>query len=204
MHTEPQPKDVLAKVEEGGVRYELANTTDPEQVFVTCVEPGGAIRWRRSLNTVVTVACTGEMRLERQGVVAMARGYNRRFPDRKNEARVYMISRKGEVLESGDEYPPVKILAFLEHGGLRYEMATSRFSSFGILTCLGPGGVVHWRRQLSQGSVELEEAKLEIDAGQLAVDAFGSHSKGGEWCVNVFRVTLDGEVVREDPFKFVK
>ena len=204
MSPELQPKDILATLEQGGVRYELAGIAKDDRVCVSCVEPGGMLRWRRMLDTHGMLARSGEMRLERRGLVAIARGNYAKFPDRATEGRMYVLSPVGDLVDSEFETLPQKTLATLEHEGRRYEIAETKNRSFGVLTCLGPGAAVLWRRKLSLGSVELEEAKLALDAGKLAVDAFGSHCKGGEWCRVPFVVTLDGEIVREDGIEFLK
>jgi len=197
MTERPEPTQSLASLQHDGVRYELFRTTTDQSAIVSCP------RWQTLLKATALEVQSGLLRLEESGLVAVVEGLHKRT-GRPAYGYLYTLSLEGRVLQEDYHFKPDHLLAVLERDGLRYEFSDARGTPSGILLCRDADQVVRWSRRLSTSEIGLEEATLLFDDGQIAVEAYGSHSRGGEWCCYGFRVTPGGTLTRAIPMKFLR
>lgn len=197
MTERPEPTDALASLLHDGVRYDLFRTTTDQSAIVSCS------RWQTILKATMLEVQSGLLRMEESGLVAVVEGLHKRT-GRPAYGNIYTLSLEGRLLQEDYHFKPDKLLAVLERDGLRYEVSDTRGTFAAILVCRGADGVARWWRRLSTSEIGLEDATIALDDGQLAVDAFGYHSRGGEQCCCSFRVTLGGTITRELPMKFLR
>jgi len=100
MAKEPVPGNVLAVLEHQGLRYELADAGREEAVFVTCLDSGGALCWRRYLQAYNLVVMAGNLRIEGGQLTAVACGGQCKSGD---YAYTFMLSLGGELLSKTDK-----------------------------------------------------------------------------------------------------
>lgn len=203
MSETPEPTDILASLPLDAVLYEMFRTTTDQSAIVTCTDAVGKREWATTLKATMLEVKEGLLRMEESGLVAVVEGLHKRS-GRPAYGYIYTLSPRGRVLQEDYHFKPDKVLAVLERDGLRYEFSDTRGSYSGILVCRGGDGVVRWWRRLSTSDIGLEEATLLFDDDQIAVEAYGSHSRGGEWCCYEYRVTPGGTMTRAIPLKFLR
>ncbi len=195
----PEPTESLASLQHDGRRYELFRTTTDQSAIVR----GDGGRWQIVLKATALEVKEGLLRMEEGGLVAIVEGVHKRT-GRPTYGCIYTLSPDGRLLQLDYHFKPDKLLAVLERDGLRYEFSDTRGAAAGILVCRGADGVVRWWRLLSTPEIGLEDATIALVDGQLSVDAFGYHSRGGEQCRCSFRVTMGGTLTRQEPMQFLK
>ena len=100
---QPVPGKTLAAVDLDGLRYELTDAGRFEGVFVSCLDPQGAVRWRRLLEATDLVVLFGSLRFEAGSLVAVAEGEHCRGAT--DYAWRFTLTLSGELLTNQELKP---------------------------------------------------------------------------------------------------
>jgi hypothetical protein len=89
---------------------------------------------------------------------------------------------------------PIKVLATLDHDGLRYELTGNDRDEAVWVSCTDATGTQRWRSELRAPDLVVMVGSLGMAGRNLTVVACGDHCKGGEYRYT-FTVTPAGQLL---------